>query len=415
MNRDNHPVTVYCLNPEYDLQHDYRIQFLRNQNIKVDYIFDECSQTLGLLHRMMRFISRTCFSFANRLDGHYRSAFNAVITPLYRRAIKIGKKYYKRSRKKFYDTCWAREVLTNTGAQIICFDHVNPERYVVEIFLRAANEKSIPTVALPHGVFIYTNNFVRIGSGEEDRYEKFNRFDFIITQNELRKDVLVRSGVHREKIFVMGSARYCSEWMTQNKKILPRTLKLNINGQGRLKAVFMTTRFVYRIDVERMLKTFDLLAKLKGIETVVKPHTRTGKEAVVYENIPLGNVAEFSSVELCEWADVVLVIGSSIIIEPLKQRKPVLYLKFLHENTTQYEEFSACWTIHDEVELKSTLLALRDDKTKVPYSDQNIEKFLSEIIYGGPAKRDVLKDYENFIVNRSLNNNRGQFACSGPG
>jgi len=405
MRRDDYPVAVYCLNPEYDLQSDYRIQFLKQQDIKVVYIFDECGQALGLVHRITRFISRTCFSIANRLDCHYHSALHTVFAALRRRAKKIGKKYYKRSRKKFYDTSWAHDVLAKSGAQMLCFDHVNPDRYVVEIFLQAAKDKSIPTLALPHGVFIYTNNYVRNGSAGEDRYDKFNRFDYIITQNELRKEVLVRAGVNKEKIFVLGSARYCNEWMTQNKMILPKTMNLNIESQGTLKVVFMTTQFVYRIDVERMLKTFDLLSELEGIETAVKPHTRTGKEAKVYENLPLANVADISSVELCDWADVVLVIGSSIIIEPLKHGKPVLYLKYLHENKTQYEQFGACWTIHNEAELADALFSLQDDRTRTPYTDENVNRFLSEIIYGGRGKRDVLSDYENFIVNSAVNKN----------
>jgi hypothetical protein len=123
----------------------------------------------------------------------------------------------------------------------------------------------------------------------------------------------------------------------------------------------------------------------------------------VYERIALSNVYEFSSVELCEWADVMLVIGSSILIESLVQRKPVLYLKYLHENITQYEESGACWTIHNETELKNALLSLQENKTKVPYTDENIDSFLSEIIYGGRSERDVLGDYESFIVNSAVN------------
>jgi hypothetical protein len=201
----------------------------------------------------------------------------------------------------------------------------------------------------------------------------------------------------------MGSARYCNEWMAQNKKILPRTMKKAAENSGRLKAVFMTTRFAYKIDVKRLLNTFDLLAGFEGIEMVVKPHTRTGNEAKVYENIPLTNVAEFSSVELCDWADVVLVIGSSILIEPLKQGKPVLYLKYLHENNTQYEEFGACWTIYNEAELKDALFSLQKDKTSVPYKNENVDQFLSEIINGGQDERDVLGDYESFIVRSAVN------------
>ncbi len=98
-----------------------------------------------------------------------------------------------------------------------------------------------------------------------------------------------------------------------------------------------------------------------------------------------------------------LVIGSSILIESLVQRKPVLYLKYLHENITQYEESGACWTIHNETQLKKALLSLQVNKTKVPYTDENIDRSLSEIIYGGRGERDVLGDYENFIVNIASN------------
>jgi hypothetical protein len=403
MGQDNYPVVVYCLNPQYDLQRDYRLQFLKKQGIKVNYIFDEFGRALGPKHLIMRLISRTCFTMVNRFGNHTRSLFSSVFSVFRKRAQKIGKTLYKRSREKFYDTAWAATIIEQSGAKVLCFDHVKPKRYVVKVLLKAAKEKSIPVIALPHGVFIYTNNFVRTGATEDSRYDKFNRFDYIITQNELRKEVLARAGVHREKISVLGSARYCNEWMTQNQTILPRTVRSNIEDPGTLKAVFMTTRFAYRIDVERMLKTFDLLSTLNGIEVAVKPHTRSGDDAKVYERIPLSNVYEFSSIELCEWADIMIVIGSSILIETLVQRKPVLYLKYLHENTTQYEELGACWTIHNEAELKDALLSLQDNKTKVPYTDENIKRFLSEIIYGGQIERDVLGDYESFIVNSAGN------------
>jgi len=115
--------------------------------------------------------------------------------------------------------------------------------------------------------------------------------------------------------------------------------------------------------------------------------------------LPLANVSDISSVELCEWADVMLVVGSSIIIEALKRNKPVLYLKYLHENTMEYEDFGACWIIHNDTELQDALLSLKNTKTKVPYTDEDVNRWLSEIIYGGRGERDVLKDYEEFIVN----------------
>jgi hypothetical protein len=401
--QDNYPVALFCWSPDYDLHRDHRLQFLRKKGIKVNYLFDEFQGALGLNHRMMRFVTRVCFAVANRLDSHSRTLFSAGMKRIQKRARKLGKKLYKRSRVKYYDISWARSIIEQTGAKVLCFDHVKSKRFVVDILLKAANENSVPTIALPHGVFIYTNHFVRIGSEGDSRYDKFNRFDHIITQNKLRREVLSRAGVDRNKVIVLGSARYCNDWMEQNEKILPRAMEEHTDSIDRIKVVFMTTRFAYRIDEERMFKTFELLSGTEGFETVVKPHTRSGKEAKVYDNMSLANAGGFSSVELCEWADVVMVIGSSILIEPLKQGKPVLYLKYLHENTTQYEELGACWTIHDEAELKNALLSLRNNKKNVPYTEENVTKFLSEIIYGGHSERDVLGDYEDFIVNHARN------------
>ena len=84
MKRDNYPVAVYCLNPEYDLHRDYRLRFLRTQGVKVNYIFDEFGRGLGPIHLVMRFIGRTCYAVANRLDRSFPY-------PIFRRIGKTSK------------------------------------------------------------------------------------------------------------------------------------------------------------------------------------------------------------------------------------------------------------------------------------------------------------------------------------
>jgi hypothetical protein len=148
-----------------------------------------------------------------------------------------------------------------------------------------------------------------------------------------------------------------------------------------------------------MLDTADILSNLSGIDVMIKPHTRIGAIAQHFYNLPAGNASNVLTAELCEWADVVLVIGSSVITEALMQRKPVLYLKYLHANTMLFEESGACWTIHNEVDLKAALRTLQLRKIDIPYSDENVNRFLSEVVYGGRNDRDVLKDYVEFIVN----------------
>ena len=399
MKRGNYPVAVYCINPKYDIQSDYRLNFLKELGVKVDFIYNAFDQQPGWLHWIVRFLFLRCLDVRKGFDRGDRQQL-LFWSKAFSRLAKIADYWlYNLLRNKFYDSNWAQKFLAQSQARVLCFDWIRPHKYVVESLLKAAKAMSIPTVALPHGVFLYTNDFVQTGSKKEGQFDRYNHFDYVIVQNRLFKETISRSGVTGEKIFVLGSARYCKEWMAQNNKILPRKINSTDDKSGKLKVIFMTTRPHYRIDVERMLKAFNLLANLDGIEVMFKPHTRTGKEATMYASLPLSNVADVSSVELCEWADVTLVIASSIIIETLIRRKPVLYLQYLHENTTEYEKMGACWPIHSETELQEALLSLKDGQKNMPYTDENINRWLTEIVYGGRPERDVLQDYEHFIVN----------------
>ena len=88
---------------------------------------------------------------------------------------------------------------------------------------------------------------------------------------------------------------------------------------------------IYKTKMNRMVRTIEILSRFKEFETLIKPHTRSEEERRFFDGMPLPCVERISSVELCQWADVILVIGSSIMLEGITQGKPVLYLKYLHE------------------------------------------------------------------------------------
>ncbi len=399
MKQDDYPVAVYCLDPEYDIENDYRLNFLRSNGVEVGYLYHGFDQKLGIAHRILRFLMFKTYALQKRLDADAGRTHTALKRMLRHMARRTGWHLFNLTRYLYYNTDWARDILDQTVARALCFDWIRPRQFVVDALVRAAKQKGIPALALPHGVYIYTNEFITIESRPLETFEKLNQYDHVIVQNELYKEVMTRFGLGKDKIRVMGSARYCYTWMEQNKKIYPRTMSLPQQTDGKLNVVFMPTKVRYRVHTTRMLQTIELLSQLEGINAVVKPHTRTTKEASLYDNIPIPNMSASSSVELCEWADVVLVIGSSIIIEPLLQGKPCLYLKYLHGNTTLYEEFGAGWIITDEQQLQEALLQLVADKKEVPYQQADVDRFLNDIIYGGQAKTNVLQNYERFIVN----------------
>ena len=402
MKQNNHPVAVYCINPRYDIENDYRLRFLKELGVTVESIYDAFDQKMNGLRHAMRslflwFYAKGKKSSSDHLKKFlFLSRFNQLAAQI------IGRVLFELTRITFYRKSWAHYLLKESRAQLLCFDHILPSRYVVNVLLKAARELSIPTLALPHGVYLYTNRSYKTGASANQRFYKFNRFDYVIVQNHLRKDVLVQSGIAREKIVVLGSARFCGEWIAQNMKILPKRIESNGRDRERLKVVFMPSKPRCRIDVERMHTTIDLLASTREIEAVVKPHTRIGRETHLFDNMRLPNVSHVLTSELCEWADVVLIIGSSVITEVLMQGKPVLYLKYLHTNTMLFEECGACWTIHNEAELKQALQSLGKKSMGVPYGEENVNRFLSEVVYGGQNNRDVLRDYVQFITNCSV-------------
>ena len=40
MIRENYPVSVYCINPEYDISNDYRLNFLKQLGVAVDHLYN---------------------------------------------------------------------------------------------------------------------------------------------------------------------------------------------------------------------------------------------------------------------------------------------------------------------------------------------------------------------------------------
>jgi len=398
MAMDKYPVAVYCLNPKYDINGDYRLNFLRRLGIDVDYVYNDVHHNLGMMHRMLSFLFLLCFAIKRNSESNLGSNFTPLKRMMGKQAQIIGNRIYSFAKGKYYNIEWAFNFIKRKGAKALCFDWVKPRHSVVGVFVAAADRISIPTLALPHGVFVYTNEHIAIESRPLKTYDKLNRYDGVIVQNELFREFMARSGLNREKIFVLGSARYCDKWMKQNKKILPRTLDPDKNDTHKLRIVFMTTKLRYRINVEKFLSTLSLLAIFDAIEVKIKPHTRTARESYIYKNLPIHNTTDISSVELCEWADVVLVIGSSIMLESLIQNKPVLYLKYLHENTTIYEKYGACWIIRSEAELKDALNALKENIKNVPYPGAEVKSFISDIIYNHQMERDILEDYVDFIV-----------------
>jgi hypothetical protein len=324
--RDKRPVTAYCLNPRYDIENDYRLALLKKMGVDVDYVYNDVSHDLGLLHRIVRYFFLGCFAIHRKTGNASLYIFSPLIKLVGTLAKKIGNRLFSFAKKNFYNLEWASRLIETKNANILCFDWAKPKLFVIKALIKAAHRKSIPTLALPHGTFVYTNKKIANDSSPLGTFRKLSPYDGVIVESKLHSQFMTHLGLDHKKIHVLGNARYCKEWVQQNKKIVPRVLSRNKNGNNKLKIVFMTTKTRWRVDTKRMFKTFDLLHNFDGINLLIKPHTRTEKETYLYDNLSAPNVSNVSSVELCDWADVILVIGSSIMLESLIKKNRLFIL-----------------------------------------------------------------------------------------
>jgi hypothetical protein len=394
---NNCPVTVLCMNIRYDFANDYRIRLLENRGAVVTSVAQAFERIQGRGSKCLHALMRACLRMENPIQVRQKTKPSKAVMWTAAFAGSMGTFLYKLTRLCYYRKKWAAQILLQTGTQVVFFDHIMPEHYVVGAFLDAAKELSIPSVTLPHGVLLYTNEVTKAKSSDQRRRHKFSRYDHIVATNQLRKKALIKSGVPADKIVVLGSARYCPEWMAQNSEILPKVIEDRVERPNPLKLVFFPSKPQCNVDLERMSATLKLLASIDGIRVMIKPHTRSAgrTELSGYRNIY--DASDILTAELCAWADAVLVVGSSVVTEALARGKTALYLRYLHANTTLFEDLKACWVIRDESELKKALSALRQDPQMKPYEAENVSRYLFDVVQGGSDENDVLGGYLSFI------------------
>jgi len=79
-------------------------------------------------------------------------------------------------------------------------------------------------------------------------------------------------------------------------------------------------------------------------------------------------------------------------------KKIFIYPRYFHENTMLWDSMNACWTVNNYNELEDALRKIVDKPGYKRYSDRDVNKFITEVVYGGVENRDVLGDYKKFIL-----------------
>jgi len=402
-----HDVMVLSLDPSYNMWKNPCIVFLKTKfNITFDYIYNIYKPTK--MHSFLAFLMCSRYSHNSwwrslrrffRKDAiiHMSEFFAQCCFDIVRKIFCCNLTVDRK--KKYYHQDWAEGFLKRFGVQILIFDWVKNYQNVTGSLIAAANKMKIPTVGLPNGGMVWTVN-----SWEKEDvsiYGESYLFDFIVSPNENAKKVFIKGGISPERSHVLGSARFCSEWMNVYPNVyLGQQFISKQNDKSKLRVVYMEGGIKVLSDKKALIKMIREISSLDFIDLVIKPKSRSNRLQIL-ELACFGQVTpNVSSFLLCKWADVVIVGISSIYLEVLGQKKVLLYPKFLFRRTVHFEQMGVAWIVNEHKEMIEVLYSLKNDLSSKPYSERAVENLFTEIVNGGVVNRDVLGEYRDFILEK---------------
>ena len=283
---------------------------------------------------------------------------------------------------------------------LVCLDWNSDDfaRRVYEI----AKRNLCTVIALPHGDEPFWNLIQR----EEDinyahslqPYLKRSFFDYIVVPNQLCANHY--KFMNQNEIKILGSPRYCDEWLKIHNQIKPHNKELSINRP--LKVVLFLRNKHWNINWQEVATNIKLITQYNEIFLIVRNHPRGTMTYDLLKNHPwmrkqknLLIDSEINSSVLMDWSDVILDLGTSVTWESVKNNKPTVMLEHLHANVTTIAHYMPKTIIHSRDELLDTLRKFYKNKKRKWCRESNRQKFINDII--DCPDNNVLERYCNFL------------------
>jgi len=322
------------------------------------------------------------------LDRNLRGYLPGIVLRLFDRLLGAEK------RTAFWEKI-ARRILQRSFAGgesgVVAFDWISSNSVFPIEFVRAvvatAHGMGLKAVSLPHGDSPHANKLVRVEELRLVPHTKFaaaEMFDRIVVPNELCASRF-RPFVDDSRVAVLGSPRYCNEWLSKLETLLPASPLRK--DPDKLKIVLFLRKRVFSIFWDEVDRVVRLLTAFPGVDLIVKAHTRGGWRQPLSRNPALRGIpnlrfvaAEVHSAHLLDWADVIVDIATSVAFEAVKMKKPVLAADYLHAGTSTVAQY-----------IPECMLTCRDDVyAKVDdflengcddfYTEAHRRRFLAEIV-----------------------------------
>jgi len=289
---------------------------------------------------------------------------------------------------------------------VVAFDWISSNSVFpiefVQTVVATAKDMGLNSVSLPHGDSPHANLLVRVEELTLAPHQKFaaaSMFTRIVVPNELCAGRF-RPFVAESAVAVLGSPRYCDEWLTKLATLLPESPLQD--KPGKLKIVLFLRKRGFSTFWDEVARVIQLLAAFPQVELIIKAHTRGGWKQPLSRNLALRSLknvrfvaSQVHSPHLLEWADVIVDIATSVAFEAVKINKPVLAADYLHAGISTVGKYMPECILHCRDDIYSKVETFINKGCDNFYDEANREAFLANIV--DVPDRDVLPRYVDLL------------------
>ena len=289
---------------------------------------------------------------------------------------------------------------------IVAFDWIERNSVIsiewVEMMILVARKRGFRTVSLPHGDSPHANQLIRRREWTlkpDDTFAAARMFDKLVVPNELCAGRF-RPFLNDQVIAVLGSPRYCDEWLSKLAKFLPPSPLTR--SDSKLKVALFLRKSNFTTFWEEVSEVVQMIAAFEGVEILIKPHTRSGWKQSLTKDATLLRLSNVSiadsnvhSAHILSWADVIIDIATSVAFEAVKINKPVLAADYLHAGRSTIADFMPESELRCRDDVYKKIDKLLSGGCTSFYIEEHRLRFLKEVIdVNGP---DVLPGYVTLL------------------
>ena len=202
------------------------------------------------------------------------------------------------------------------------------------------------------------------------------------------------------KVLEIGVPRFTYEWINKYKKHVVHSNRFTYGDNDRINVVLFMSHPQYNVNLDQLIATIDKLSSCNNINFVCKPHTRNGLDRIKSEWLNGGyDASKINSLSLSSWADVGIVYGSSIAFQLLQDKVPLIMPKYIHTNTTIFEENDACILANNLNDLMDILSHSKEDVFDM-VDHKSINNLIKHYVYGDTNYNGLMSNFYHSVVDK---------------